>query len=535
MLANNPNFKDGKIVKRAPEFYKQHGNVIQIVVPVQTQNNTNLEVLEDLDSWQVTTMIPQLFNLYKNIKKNKDTHLVTIDLEKKKELVNTVFRNLYGRNLDIERSVTNYQFRLQQGAKIDYEPVNKPRKGENYCETYSINFLKRFPSLVNQNSVVSQPTGYSAKYHKARSEKESSPYMASDNQGQIQDTTMNDPSTLCIGSPKNVRSASLKMNHHKVSSESPMRVRDNEDGSENQILNEVHGHEYNPNTSQSNYQDQMNENQHRITEHEESYTRKKANSGTTFGYRSEHHFRIVKKRATLFQESKTNDDKPPLPSAGSKPCKLDHQMTWANSEDTGAKSEFDNPSERTTASQTISSRRELSNMFNNKNHGMDPSTFHKIPKGIINNPEKLRSWSTEKSRPQNMYDDSAKMGVQVRSSYRQPSDTSPLEYREERSSAGFDKIQLKTLYKSHLTSPKNEEEEGPIAELPGYKKLSVEQFSKTNLPEAKENIDEPVEVKKGKNNLVKSKSPATIPRLYPKHTKHYSEPSPSEGQKVKET
>lgn len=533
MLANNPNFKDGKIVKRAPEFYKQNGNVVQIYIPVQSQNNTNLDVIEDLDSWQVTTMIPQLFNLYKNIKKNKDTHLVTIDLEKKKELINTVYKNLYGRNLEIERSVTNFQLKMQQGALIDYEPVCKPKKGENYCETYSINFLKRFPSLLNQGSAIPTSNGHSSKYHKSKSEKESSPYVAADNQGLIQDTTMNDPSTLCIGSPKNVRSASLKMSHqHKDSSESPMRVRDDEDASGNQILGEVQGHEYNPNTSQSNYHEQMNENQQRMTEHEESYTRKKANSGTTFGYRSEHHFRIVKKRATLFQESKTNDEKPPLPSAGTKPCKLDHQMTWGNSEDNGAKSEFDNPSERTAASQTISSRRELSNMFNNKNHVADPSAFQKIPKGIINNPEKMRSWSTEKSRPQ--YDEPAKMGVQVRSSYRQPSDASPLEYREERSSAGFDKIQLKTLYKSHLTSPKNDEEDGPIVELPGYKKLSVEQFSKTNLPESKENVEEP-QVKKGKHNLVKSKSPSTIPRLYPKHTKHYSEPSHPEGQKVKET
>ena len=129
-------------------------NLVQIYVQNNNQIQNYLDPLEDLDVSHISTVY-QVIHLYRQVKKVSTGNLIVIDLDKKKEMLQSLYKNLYQRNWEVERTVTAYQAKLKEKDKIDYQPNFTPKKGENFCENYSINFVQRFPHVLPQNLNIS--------------------------------------------------------------------------------------------------------------------------------------------------------------------------------------------------------------------------------------------------------------------------------------------------------------------------------------------------------------------------------------------
>jgi ribosomal protein S4 len=77
--------------------------------------------------------------LNRNIKKLTSGNVIIIDLDRKKDLLNQVYRNLYMKNWEVDRTLSSYQSKLYEKNKIDYVP-QAPRKRDNFCDGYNIDF-----------------------------------------------------------------------------------------------------------------------------------------------------------------------------------------------------------------------------------------------------------------------------------------------------------------------------------------------------------------------------------------------------------
>lgn len=515
------NLKDGKFLRRGPELYKQNKNLVHIFVSATNQASSHLDVLEDLDQWQTNIMIPQLSSMQKTIKKNRETNLVTIDLEKKKELVGIVYRTLYYRNLDIDRGITNFQTKLAYKEKVHYDPLNKDKRAESYCENYTINFRKRFPHVVcnMSNSPVHHAT---SKNHRVKLSKGRNPLVLSLTQAnQSQDTVLNDSPTVYPLSPKNLKPLSSKT-VSKKESESPLLISKVQSSVvNNQHQNPTDTHEHNQNSSQRINQDSFSESPTKIlSELEDVHPKKKVSPGLGFGYRSEHHFRI-KKRISVLHENKLENEKA-FKSMMSKPNKLEHPANWTSTE--GTLSKIDNPSDRNSLPQTVSSRREMSNGFS-KNHPEETFSRQKGMRSSIAN-QKMRLWSTEKPKHPSTFDDlTAKSVVHAKSSYTHLEEGASYKSKEDHlPHTEEDAMQIKAVYRSQLVSPKHEE---GISNIDNFDSVDCTKMNcypsfQDNSGEVSESADQ-VENLKGKGNL-NTKPLKIILKLYPKHHKYYSEP-----------
>jgi len=531
-LNQSINFKEGsRNGKRGSEFGKSSINLIQLYVPVTNHSNVYSDVLEDLDSWQ-GNLPPQVLSLYKTSKKNRDSQLTTIDLEKKRELIVHMFKNMYYRNWEIEKTVNNFQTKMFQDNRVDYEPNTKPRKGENFCENYTINFAKRFPhvlkpiatgfatpignpqtnntttttftntvnalntaaGLSNSTTLQQTPANLISKVTRPNPKKDSPPASATliQQANQNQETIASDINPVSTYSPKNVRSTSLKQERikrdidyrHSASNEpyfnAATLTSDNQPIWE-QDLSSSHV----PTSTQTLQID----NPTKSTEIEEGYSRKKS-GGLGFGYRSENHFRIVSKKVSLFQDGKLSEDKvtkgPIRTSQGS------YELGWINSEETPHRSTANDELSDRSGFQTITSRREV--VSSHKSQTGAP-VRHKSTKVSHFNQDK-RSWSTEKSRPISTLDDQNKAGSLAR-------------YRDDPEN-DF----IKTLYKPST----HDTEHG------GDDKIYGDHLLREDCADTATAADttEATEPKKTKLNRSKQKPLSAIPRLHPRHAKSYN-------------
>ena len=534
-LNQSVNFiKDGnRIAKRGSEFGKSSINLIQLYVPVTNHTNVYADVLEDLDSWQ-GNLPPQVLSLYKTSKKNRDSQLTTIDLEKKRELIVHMFKNMYSRNWEIERTVNCFQSKMFQDNKIDYEPNTKPRKGENFCESYSINFAKRFPHVLKPiapgfatpgpgnsqtsanatftntvNALNSTTTALSnstalqtpanltqsAKVTRPNPKKDSPPASATLAQAnQNQETIATDMTPVSTYSPKNVRSTSLKQERIKRDIDYRHSASGGEPYYNAATLQNDNQQNWEQDLSQSHVptstQTLLVENPTKSTEIEEGYSRKKASAGLGFGYRSENHFRIVSKKVTLFQDGKLCEDKvakgPIRTSQGS------YELGWINSEETPHRSTANDDLSDRSGFQTITSRREVVSSYKSQTGA---PTRHKSTKVSHFNQDK-RSWSTEKSRPISTLDDQNKAASLAR-------------YRDD-----AENDFIKTLYK-----PSNLDTEHAADDKIYGDHLLREDCADTATAADSTEATEP---KKTKLNRSKQKPLSAIPRLHPRHAKSYN-------------
>ena len=504
---------NSKIIKRGLDGSKHHSSIIHFSSQVLNQNNNNhnnpyLDVLEDVDVWQAN-MIPQLFTLSKTSKRNREAQIVTIDLDKKKELVCHLYKNIYNRNWEVERTIMNYQSRLWQDSKISYEPVNKLRRGENFCENYNINFGKRFPHIFRVMPNLQMPSNLS-KNTKIISKRESSAFLSSLTQvNQNQETNTSDlsPPYNNSPSPKNARSSSLRIERIKQDTDlTPTpQERDKEIDNNNSPWDQDLSQSQLQGGSQAQF---LGESQVKMTDVEETYNKNnKGNPGLGFGYRSENHFRIVSKKVSLFQDGKPGEEKA-IRNVMPKPYKIDYPLGWTSSEENSKGDEF---SDRMNVFQTITSRRELNQSASKVQAG---NTRTKSSKLSHFNQEKARSWSTEKSRQTNPTEDmQARITGQFKRSSIQKEDKMDLE---------TEVLQIKTLQKSQATiSNYIEGEELKSSNLSSDDKVYGDHLLRENNSELVDNVGG-IELKKAKQGY-SQKPLSAIPRLYPRHVKHYGD------------
>ncbi len=525
ILNQSINFKGGK---RGSELGKSSINLIQLYVPVTNHSNVYTDVLEDLDSYQ-GNLPPQVLSLYKSNKKNRDTQLVTIDLEKKRELITHMYKNMYYRNWEVERTVTNFQSKMFQDNKIDYEPNNKPRKGEGFCENYSINFAKRFPHVlkpiatgfatptpsgnvqnnstftstinainttaasVANTSALQTPGNIPSRLVKSSNQnvkKDSPPASATLTQAnQNQETIASDITPVSSYSPKNVRSTSLKQERikrdieYRHSASNEPYFHSNTLQNENQPWEQDLSQSYVPTSTQTLNVD----NPTKSTEIEEGYSRKKS-GGLGFGYRSENHFRIVSKKVSLFQDGKLGpEDKS---AKGSKPSQENY---WMNSEETPHRSTVNDDLSERSGFQTITSRREVVTSYKS-------TVRHKSTKISQFNQDK-RSWSTEKSRPISTIDDQGRALAR---------------YRDD-----MESDLAKTIHKSYNNN-QDPDQEQRNTELAGEDKIYGDHLLREDC-DTVANSTEATEPKKTKLHRSKQKPLSAVPRLHPRHAKSYND------------
>jgi len=136
-----------KYSKKTPIIYNMEGSSVQLYFHKSSLANNYMGLLEDLDMSQGT--FAYQFVLPRNPRKIKTGTFVHMDLDRRKEMINKVYKDLYMRNLDIEKSIAAYQTMIQQGNVLEYNVSPQLRKGENYCENMVINFTKMFPHLIS--------------------------------------------------------------------------------------------------------------------------------------------------------------------------------------------------------------------------------------------------------------------------------------------------------------------------------------------------------------------------------------------------
>lgn len=508
MWNSSVNPRDIKFSKKNPEFLKQNGNVIQIYIPVPNQQTNHLDVIEDLDIWQVTTMIPQLLSYYKTTKKNKDSQLITIDLDKKKELVNSVYRHLYYRNQEIERGMNNFQAKLWQDNKISYWPVNKPKKGENYCENYVVSFSKRFPHILRHfpsMPVQSTPT----KNWKPLTKKDSNLFVPFSQGNGNPDTTTPSDSSPFDTSPKNIRSASLKVNRARKELEPiPFALKEH-DG------NVTSDKDVSPEHHEILNQDQTNGSQIKLINGESN--KRRGNNGLGFGFRSEHHFRIVKKRVSLFNEGKSAEERN-AKSHIARSHKADNQVNQGMFEEIIPKNDIDHQGDKDTTQ--ITSRLDIGNLANKSYVGNSSR-----PKNV--KASNMRSWSTEKPRPNSVLDETGiKPLAHVKYTYKQMSGLSSQDFKDDKIFSDTDMVAVKTAYKSKLVSPMNEEDDEDSSKGNSVEDMKVnhDYMLRELLPELNQNFDE-TEEKNNKMPSINQKPSSTVSKLHQKHHKHHSDAS----------
>ena len=143
--------KNSKCVKALP--VKLPPNCLQIFIQNKNNYESCLDPIEDLDMSNISTVY-QLMNFYKYTKKVPGGTVVVVDLEKKKEMINTIYRALYARNAEVDRTVTNYQNKLYDKSQLDYCPRLQPSKKEAFCDNYTCDFVKKYSHVLVQNVMI---------------------------------------------------------------------------------------------------------------------------------------------------------------------------------------------------------------------------------------------------------------------------------------------------------------------------------------------------------------------------------------------
>lgn len=111
-----------------------------------------LDILGELEG-NTFTMVNQL-SLYKlspkKTAKSSESLQLKIDFERKRDILCQHYKGILARNLDIEKTIDRYKSAMLRKKKIDYDPNELSRKGEEYVEGVTVkSLLRRFAMLID--------------------------------------------------------------------------------------------------------------------------------------------------------------------------------------------------------------------------------------------------------------------------------------------------------------------------------------------------------------------------------------------------
>ena len=132
---------------------KKKDPIIQVYIRTPNYSKGLLDPLEDLDV-TCQSIMTQWMGVHRAGKKLKGKDFVSVDLDRKKDAVSQVYKNLVSRNCDVERTVMNWRYRNHPKKILDasYHNPRAVRKSENFWEDYHPDAMKRFYYETLQNS-----------------------------------------------------------------------------------------------------------------------------------------------------------------------------------------------------------------------------------------------------------------------------------------------------------------------------------------------------------------------------------------------
>jgi len=156
------NVQDSQVSKQPSQTNKKKSHIIQIYMKIPKTPKTYLDPIEDLDFAYFPTM-NQWIGVYKHNKSIKETNLVSIDTEKKKEAVLQMYKSLYSRNSEAEKTIKNYsqknikkeRFRNYMNAQTKFE--------ENLLENYTQEYFEKLYTSSQKNYSLIQGRHYHKK------------------------------------------------------------------------------------------------------------------------------------------------------------------------------------------------------------------------------------------------------------------------------------------------------------------------------------------------------------------------------------
>ena len=132
---------------------KKKDPIIQVYIRTPNYSKGLLDPLEELDV-TCQSIMTQWIGVHRAGKKLKGKDFVSVDLDRKKDAVSQVYKNLVSRNCDVERTVLNWRYRMHPKKILDatYNNPNAVRKSETFWEDYQPDAMKRFYNETLQNS-----------------------------------------------------------------------------------------------------------------------------------------------------------------------------------------------------------------------------------------------------------------------------------------------------------------------------------------------------------------------------------------------
>ena len=287
-----------KHVKKNPFIYNIEGSQVQLYYGNINNVNNYSSLVEDLDIVQASYAYQ--FLPPKNPRMSKTGTFVTLDMERRKEFINKVFKDLYARNADIEKHSAAYQADLLQERIFSYPHPTNVRKGENFCENITINFPKMFPQLIPDEEIDTDSIPIKGKFARAMN-----PH---------RNRKKSDVTTLTLHQKNN----SQQQNSKGGRSESSYNSRTQRKSYMDILLNKIQGNRQQP-ENDDNAGDFSSTN----------------GPNPNFGYRTENRFRIMKKKMSIYHE--VRDHPSPNKSQRAKAGNHSHISSNNNNNNTGNK------------------------------------------------------------------------------------------------------------------------------------------------------------------------------------------------------
>ncbi len=257
-----------KHVKKNPFIYNIEGSQVQLYYGNINAVNHYASLVEDLDIVQASYAYQ--FLPPKNPRNSKTGTFVTLDMERRKEFINKVFKDLYARNADIEKHAAAFTADMLQERIWSYPHPTNVRKGENFCENITINFPKMFPQLIPDEDLDTDSIPLKGKFARAMN-----PH---------RNRKKSDVTNLTLHQKNN----SQQQNSKGPRSESSYNSRTQRKSYMDILLNKIQGNRQQP------------ENDDNTGDFSTT------NGNPNFGYRTENRFRIMKKKMSIYHDVRDN-------------------------------------------------------------------------------------------------------------------------------------------------------------------------------------------------------------------------------------
>jgi len=127
---------------------KKKSHIIHVYVKIPTAPKSFLDPIEDLDFSYVPTM-NQWIGVYKHSKSLKGANMVSVDIEKKKDAIAQVYKNLYSRNSEVEKTINNYYLKNMKQERLKYKTNTLPKTGDS-LEEYTCEYFENLYSNLQK-------------------------------------------------------------------------------------------------------------------------------------------------------------------------------------------------------------------------------------------------------------------------------------------------------------------------------------------------------------------------------------------------